>query len=221
MCVLCLLFTLCLSFSFSFRYLFDSFIPFYYTVLKSDILVVDPSSKSIEIAKKKKGMTTFLADIDQFLALSAASPWNKYLICSAVHHFPNQEATFKAAYRCLPPGGLIVIIYHPKDGYIPLWKEANEYRFKLEPDTDNIQGLLEKAGFSCTLNRVQLTLDLNREEYYYRLHNRIISTLHSFTDEEINKGIKELDETVFKGADSITIDDVTCIMQAVKLPSHK
>lgn len=183
--------------------------------LVSDILVVDPSAKSIEIAEKK-GLDVMVADVNEFLTSHKSEVCNKYLFGCVVHHFSNQQETFQNAYTRLPPGGMMVILYHPKEPYLPLWKEAHEYRYKLEPETDEISILLERAGFMIALKKITQKVNLGKEDYYQKLRNRIMSTLHFFTDEAIEDGLKELDETVFKGVDSIIIDDVTCVIQAVK-----
>ena len=72
--------------------------------LNSPILVVDISDKEIEIAKHKQGVTALVSSVNDFLQSADVKGYNKYLICFAVHHFPDQQGVFKMMYNCLPTG---------------------------------------------------------------------------------------------------------------------
>ena len=72
--------------------------------MNSPILVVDPSEKEIEIAKHKQGVTALVGSVNDFLTFADVKSYNKYTICYAVHHFPDQQGVFKMMYNCLPSG---------------------------------------------------------------------------------------------------------------------
>ena len=73
----------------------------------SPVLVIDPSSKSLEIAKSRPGVETFLGGIEEFLQSNHASAYNKYLMFNTVHHIPDQRRVFEQLHKSMPTGMFI------------------------------------------------------------------------------------------------------------------
>ena len=76
----------------------------YHIDIQSPVLVIDPSSKSLEIAKSRPGVETFLGGIEEFLQSNHASTYNKYLMFSAIQHFADQRRVFEQLHRSMPTG---------------------------------------------------------------------------------------------------------------------
>ena len=192
-------------------------VSFYVAIdLQSDILVIDPSPESIKIAEGKEGVRGMVADADQFLATQDSKDYNKYLFIGVVHHFTDQKKTFESAYQCLPKGGEILIICRKYKHFPPLWNRA--YSLLIgnysTPET-NIEALKE-TGFTVISEEEGKKEILVKKEYFDQLRRRNFSNLHSLTDEEIEEGLRELDEVVFKGKDSIIFEHIITVIKAAK-----
>ena len=185
--------------------------------LQSDILVTDPSPESIKIAEGKEGVRGMVADADQFLATQDSKDYNKYLFLSVVHHLPDQKETFESAYQCLPKGGEILIIRQKYKHFPPLWNRAHSLLTSNDNNTfeSNIEAL-KGAGFTVISEEEGKKEILVKKEYFDQLRHRKFSNLHSLTDEEIEEGLRELDEVVFKGKDSIIFEHIITVIKAAK-----
>ena len=184
--------------------------------LQSDILVIDPSPESIKIAEGKEGVRGMVADADQFLATQDSKDYNKYLFLSVVHHLPDQKETFESAYQCLPKGGEILIIRRKEQHYFPVWKAVHS-KLKSNRNTPETNiDVLTEVGFTVASDEDVQTQTLVKNEYFNQLRFRKFSVLNLFTDEEIEEGLRELDEVVFKGKDSIVFENIMTVIKATK-----
>lgn len=103
---------------------------------------------------------------------------------------------------------------------MPLWKKAKEHRQELfGPLFAHTAEYLKQAGFSVTsfTDNVLHSVHIEKDNHFYKLRNRVSTTLNAFSDAEIEEGIKELQQTVFRDSNSITMNLAPCVIEAIKL----
>ena len=179
--------------------------------------MIDPNAKMLEIASKKEGIETMLATVDEFLDSPVALSYNKILMARCVHHFPDVHAVFKATYKVIPNGGVCLIFRGGLDeSNIPVFRAATS---KQRPGLSarELASLLTEVGFSTTSEETHTQFTCSKDEWYFRLRCRFISTLSLFTDSEIEKGITELENSTLKGKDTIECQMHLHIITGVKL----
>ena len=180
--------------------------------MKTNVLVVDPSPKSIEKAKEKPGLAVMLADATQFLDSDQSHQYNKYLLFHCVHHISDQKSVFSQMYQCLPINGQLLIILHDGEKFpLPLWKEAYKKRSQAQSLNKTIE-YLEAVGFTVVKSEEIHEYVLNKEKYFYKIRRRAYTVLEFFTDEEIEAGIIEMNEAFFKDSDTVNIKDCCVIV---------
>lgn len=184
--------------------------------MKTNVLVVDPSPKSIEKAKQKPGLGVMVADATQFLDSDQSRHYNKYLLFHCVHHISDQKSVFSQMYQCLPHNGQLLIILYDGDKFsLPLWKEAYKKRSQVQPLSETIE-YLKAVGFTVVKGEDIHESVFNKEEYFYMIRHRPYTVLEFFTDEEIEAGIVEMNEEFFKDSDIVNIKDHRFIICAEK-----
>ena len=177
--------------------------------------MIDPNTKMLEIARKREGIETMLATVDGFLDSPIAPSYNKILMARCVHHFSDPLAVFKGIYKVIPKGG-VCMIFRNGLGHatLPLFQAALHKNPRLS-ETELVS-LLEEAGFATSSEEIFNQFTCSKDEWYYKIRCRFISTLSSFTDEEIEKGIAELDNSALKGKDT-----VECAMHMLAITGTK
>ena len=77
-------------------------------------------------------------------------------------------------------------------------------------EKDLLKEMLEKAGLSVKVVQESYTVSMTKGEWYSKIRGRIFSTLHSFSDEdiELEKGLEELDRNCFPNASDSDIVDI-------------
>lgn len=184
-----------------------------YTVgLHHPILAVDPSPHMLEIAKGRQGLDTMEATFDQFIESGIVRNYHKFVCIGCVHHFPQLPLALKRFCSLLNDGDQLLIIEEPEPA---LWDTARKAARKMS--VDELEGYLKMAGFSDVKRREDMQSRVyKRDEYFDCLHNRCYSVLSIFTDEEIERGLTELNETVFEGAEYKELPDIKTGLLATK-----
>ena len=77
--------------------------------------------------------------------------------------------------------------------------------------------VLKVSGFSrVEVRKEKLVHDLRKSEWYAMLRSRFFSNLHSFTEQEMEDGIAELERGLLKGKDDVQVGDVHIFICAWK-----
>ena len=98
-----------------------------------------------------------------------------------------------------------------------MWKSLQEKFVNFEEDV--FKEGLERAGFNVTLTSEVYGVVMTKGEWYNKLRGRIFSTLYEFSNEEIEKGLKELDRDWFpdkNDANFVDIKDTLAYYHATK-----
>ena len=97
----------------------------------------------------------------------------------------------------MPTGGVCLVI-RSSSTTLPLWKKAQTI---FDPNPEYIQDFEQVFGaVNKTTNSFFFTI--KKSAWISKLRCRIFSNFEEMSDEEIEKGIVELEETEFKGIDN-------------------
>lgn len=189
--------------------------------LNDPVLCVEPSAEMLRGAEKRNNVNPYLADADTFFtkaSTSATLKCNKMLMNCCVHLFPNTQETFQRAFDYLPENGLLVVIARSTMCTFPMWQSLKE-RFTPMP-LPLYTEYLERVKFDVTMAIESHTTKMAKCDWYDKVRRRIFTTLSQFSDEEIEKGTKELDQSLFHRKmekDLVEIKDTLVFFTATKL----
>lgn len=182
----------------------------------------------LRVAETRDGVKPYVATADSFFdqANHDTQPkYNKILINRCAHLFPDIQETFRKAYEYFPADGLlrILLIQHSSACSIPVWKALKE---KLEAgiSVDMFRSYLEKAGFNVIVTIEVGTSKMSKGDWYDKLRRRMFTVLYEFSDEQIEGGLKELDQEWFPGkeeSDIVEIKEHITYFTATKKLSHQ
>jgi len=161
--------------------------------LEKDVLCVDPSKEMLNCAAKLSGVSTLCSTALAFVQKEHLR-YNKILIKEAVHHFENRMNKWNGIYRQLYAKGRLLIITRPIFPDFPFFKAALNSFKQCQPDYHIILKELEDAKFSLKLEIKDYFLKINKTRWFELIRQRFMSNLIPFTDEQLNSGIKELEQ---------------------------
>ena len=151
------------------------------------------------------------ATFDEFLESKEVVNYNKILICQCVHHFPDIQTAFKKLYDQMHPNSQLLIIENPEP---LLWEEVKKLCRPLSLET--IEKYLKDAGFDVEKGEEMYFHCYSKEEYFQQLRQRCFSALEMLSDEEIEEGIKKLNETDFKDISSKDLPNYYFLLKGTK-----
>ncbi|MBL4848921.1 MAG: hypothetical protein JKY65_25645 [Planctomycetes bacterium] len=141
-----------------------------------------------------------LPGLDEDAATFAGSPgvadWDALLLKEVVHHlslgaFP--EICLGLARR-LSAHGRLVTITRPVEPDYPLFSAAKIVWRMNQPPASRYVSALEAAGLEVEEQEHAFRFEIPREEWFTLVRNRFWSTFSAFSDEQLEAGIRELEE---------------------------
>lgn len=154
---------------------------------------IEPSGAMCEEAAKLDNITAFHADAHAFL--STRTPFSKLLLKEVIHHIGEREQFWNTIFDNLPHGGKLLIITRPQTIQFPLFQKAKEAFFQNQPSHELFESQLKACGFSVKTAHRSHTFTLPKKSWYEMLRHRFMSDLSIFSDEEIEAGIVEIEQT--------------------------
>ena len=98
------------------------------------------------------------------------------------------------------------MIVRATESTFPMWKALKE---KFAPvSEEKFKEYLDRAGFNVRMTTEVGTIKMTKHDWYGKLRNRVFSTLYEFSDEEIEEGLKELDQDWFPGKEESDVVDI-------------
>ena len=108
----------------------------------------------------------------------------------------------------------MLIIHFPEKITLPLWNAAVTKFAKVQP-IDHTVRYLQEAGFLVERGEETCRRTIQKDKYFIKLRNKVYTVLELFTAEEIEIGIKEMNETL-KGCDFFEYDEIYVLIKATK-----
>jgi trans-aconitate methyltransferase len=152
---------------------------------------IEPSRNMFLEAQKIPVIESVCTDANGFMELDFS--FTKVLLKEVVHHIPSREVLWRYLREKLPAQGRILIVTRPQAIALPLFEKAKQaFRLK-QPHHETLMQELESSGFKtyCRLNPYRFTLA--KAVWFDMIRNRFMSDLASFTEEEIEVGLVEID----------------------------
>ena len=136
------------------------------------------------------------------------SSFDRIIMKQVIHCFsvPDQLRILHASHRVLAQGGLGIIMIMPPVAEMPLFRKAHEVFTKYNQDFREIDVTLKEVGFETQIEYFRYPVELSRSQWFQMLRERFMSSLQPISDDEIEQGIKELDQRY--DAERYSFDDV-------------
>ena len=190
--------------------------------LSNPIWCVDPSPEMQEVARHRKGLYPVQKTAEEFFWDPHISErFDRVIAAGSAHHFVNPDAVYKGIIRSLRPGGIFVLSHTLKLGH-PFFKSVAKLvgeSFEREWETQvscmrtiNLDAKVSHEDFSYPWS-------VTKSKLYEMFRCRYISILEHFSDDQIEQGIKELENELFKDVkddDLINCDRSLAILKAQK-----
>lgn len=166
---------------------------------------IEPSKAMCEEASKIDNIRAICTDATGFCTLNL--PYTKLLLKEVIHHISDREPFWKNIYNQLPPDGKLLIITRPQDIDFPFFDAAKEAFARNQPPYEALESELHEAGFFVDIQCRSHTFTLPKQQWYLMLRHRFMSDLSSFSDQEIEEGIEEIEknhpDTIFTVVDNL------------------
>ena len=176
---------------------------------QASVLVLDPSAEmlaQVPILPHTRTVHASAEESRSALEDLEITEVDLVMIKEAVHHFPAPQATLGDLSRLVGPGGAMLIVMLPTRIEYPLFPEALERFTHLQPDPSTIASFLSESGLDTTRETRGFTLNLTRRHWRQMVSNRFMSLLSTFDDEELARGLSQIDDRL-GDADHVTFRD--------------
>ena len=160
--------------------------------LINPILCVDISAKMLEKIPDNLQFKPIVMDARLFVEQS--KKYDKVLMQKMLHHIKDIKGLIENLFDRLNPGGKILTIGIPRNIEYPLFDAAFKRYQEFHPVGNQIRDIFTKAGFKLTRELIKYPVSIEKHKYLDLIRNRYISTLSSFSEGEIEEGIKELEQ---------------------------
>lgn len=160
--------------------------------LRHPVLAVDPYPEMLAAIPDDANVTRLALDAVTFS--QEHHEYDKVLVKETIHHVEDRPAFFANVFRRLPRGGRLLLVHVPPDVQYPLFQAALDRCLGWHADPDELETELGDAGFEVVRDAVDYRLALPRSTYRRMVENRYMSVLSSFSDEELQAGLAEMDE---------------------------
>jgi ubiquinone/menaquinone biosynthesis C-methylase UbiE len=147
--------------------------------------------------------------------------YDKVYMKEFIHHIPreNRLRLFRGLYSQLKNNGSLLILVEPERLNYPLFEEAL-WRFESrQPSRLQLINELQLVGFSTSFSVKSYPISLAKSKYIEMVRNRYMSVLESFTDAELEKGIKSIYES--QSNDELQFVEVFYSIKGVKLSASR
>jgi len=159
--------------------------------LKKPALLVDPFAEMLKQAKSHPQIVCEQAD---GLAFSEHDKtYDKVLMKEAVHHVQDKERLFRNLYQHLSPKGRLLLVHVPPELDYPLFKKALERVRNWHANPEDLNQTLKNAGFHIRHEYLKYPHSISKQKYFRMVRTGYMTVLSSFSDQEIDEGIKEME----------------------------
>jgi hypothetical protein len=165
------------------------------------------------VAKKNSNLNIFNEDGNTF----AERPlkYDKVLLKEVIHHIKDRKSLWKNLYTKINKNGRILIVTRPQKIKMPLFGAAKDAFYENQPPYETFTDELKRASFSVDVKIDSYCFFLDKAIWFNMLRKRFMSDLGKFTDEEIENGIKEIENSVIN-SNQIKIEDEVIFIVASK-----
>ena len=172
--------------------------------LKKPAILVDPFAEMLSQAESHYKIECKQYDGLAFSALEGK--YDKVLMKEAVHHIEDKDLLFQNLFERLSPGGQLLLAHVPPELDYPLFKKALDKVRTWHADPEDLNRTLKKTGFQVNHEYLKYPQSIPKQKYIDMVRTGYMTVLSSFSDEEIEEGIKEM-ETNLSGKEILEFED--------------
>jgi len=173
--------------------------------LNINVLCVDLCDEMLQKARHFPGVSTLCADALSF-AQNEDIRYDKLFIKESIHHFSQRTELFKGIYQQLTPDGRLLVTTRPQIPELPFFTAAMKSFAQMQPHYDVLKTEIETAGFDIDVRFQSYSFKFKKEHWFYMLRQCFMSNLTTFSEEQIEQGIAELNEK-YLGQDNFEFYD--------------
>jgi ubiquinone/menaquinone biosynthesis C-methylase UbiE len=118
--------------------------------------------------------------------------YDKVLIKETIHHVDRKEELLANLHARLPVHGVLLLVHVPPRIRYPLFQAALDRCLQWHADPDDLVDLLQRAGFAVERDALEYEHVIPRDHYLKMVQSRYMSVLTSFSDEELEAGLAEM-----------------------------
>ena len=111
-----------------------------------------------------------------------------------IHHINNKQKFLSDLFTKLNENGILLIIMHPPSLKHPLFKAALKKYEELQPHYESIVNILKQMDFRIKVDLIECPISINKSNFIKMVRNRYMSFLSGFNPQEIESGIKEIEQ---------------------------
>ncbi len=162
---------------------------------ESPILCVDPVPAMLDRVPASAGLQPLLARAEDLAAGDVAVPGDRRLdaiiVKESVHHWASPRDTLRGLAGLLSRHGRLLVVMLPTTIEHPLFGAAHDRFRALQPEPEEIRGMLADAGLRTSLSYRTFHVAIERERYVHMLESQYMSVLGEFSAEETAAGIEQ------------------------------
>ena len=167
------------------------------------VVCVDPCQEMLNFASEK-GAIAIQATAEEFFASKPDCHLKVVLMIGCVHHFKSLNFVLSKLSEYMPDDGVCVALEITGNS-LPMFKDAQQVTGGISAQLDLFYKALEGNGLKCKVVSDSVLEHVNKELWFEAIRNRFSSGLLKFTDEELERGIQELEEE-FKDEDVLNFE---------------
>lgn len=161
--------------------------------LRRPIIGVDPFPEMLAHIPPEAPIVRLELDALEFA--SRPGTYDKVLVKETVHHIEDRKGLFARLRERLAPGGVLLLVHVPPDIRYPLFRKALDRCRRWHANPDELVQLLEGAGFEVEREGLDYRHAIPKSHYFDMVKGQYMSVLSSFTQEEIEEGLREMAQT--------------------------
>lgn len=162
--------------------------------LQQPVTIVDPVAEML--AQVPSTLPVERVEMDALAYSRMPGVFDKVLMKGAVEYVDDKAELFSNLHTKLSRHGVLLVVNTPPSIDHPLFESARDRSRTWYVDSQLLLELLEEAGFEVELESLDYESAIPRYEYFQMIRERYLSLLASFTDEELEAGIAEIEDTL-------------------------
>lgn len=181
--------------------------------LAQPVVGVDPFPEMLEQIPADANVEKVAMDALKFSTRPGG--YNKVLIKETIHHVEDRATLFANLSDRLPGGGTMCLVHVPPEVEYPLFDAALQRCHSWHADPDELAVQLNEAGFVVDSRTHEYEHSIPRADYLKMVEARYMSVLTSFSDEELVRGLDEIDRR-YSATDPLVFIDRFSVVTADK-----
>ena len=175
--------------------------------MKKPVVCVEPAKAMFEIASRKEGVISINKTAEEFFSSKPDYPLKVVLMNGCVHLFTNADLVFSGLARYLPEDGVCVVTLLIFDDTFPLFESARNELVAVSKirKSPHYPTLIQSKGLKCKVIESVGHERVEKPLWYEAIRNKFMSVLGTYSQEELEEGITEL-ERQYKGVNMLEFD---------------